>query len=219
MRRRYRRYPRGRHTRWKAAIAVSLAVIVTITVWGDIRLKPLMQAYGVNHAQTVCSRAVYQSVEDVLSRQEPSYTDLVTTEIQEETGKIRALEANSMQINRLQADITNTILDRLEEQDVQTMTIPLGTLTGSSLLSGRGPLIPLKAGITATVVTDIHSEFTAAGINQTCHQLLLALEVQLFAALPDAPQTITIQSEFLIAETILAGTVPDLYAHWNRATG
>ena len=202
----------------KGWLMILLVTVVGLIVWADISIRPLVHAYGVNHAQTVCTRAINESVSDLLGRSTLSYDDLVTVE-QKTTGEIQSVEANAMQINQLKADITNTVLDRLEQQDVRTLRIPLGTLTGSNLLTGRGPSLPVKIGITATTRTNIRSAFSSAGINQTCHQLFVELEVELFAALPGNPETITISSEFLIAETILAGEVPDLFANRQQAVG
>lgn len=174
-----------------------------------------MQAYGTDHAQTVCTRAINGSVTELLTAEEWGYTDLVTVSRQE-TGEIQSLEANTVQINRLKATVTDIVLERLEEPDVQTMSIPLGSLTGSSFLSGRGPLLTLRSGITATVLTNIRSEFTSAGINQTCHRLYIGLEAELFTALPGEHRTVTVNTEFLVAETIMAGAVPDVFADWNQ---
>lgn len=189
-----------------------MVVVVGLVVWTDIRIRPLIHDYGINHAKTVCTRAINESVSDLLVQKALAYDDLVTVE-KKESGEIQSVEANATCVNRLKADITNTILDRLEQQDVRTLRIPLGTLTGSNLLSGRGPSLPIKIGITATTLTNIRSEFSSAGINQTCHQLFVELEVELFAALPGEPETVTVKSEFLLAETILVGEVPDLYAN------
>ena len=148
---------------------------------------------------------------DLLEQQAVPYGDLVKVE-KDADGSIQSVEADAMCVNRLKAAITNTVLDRLEQQDVRTLNIPLGTLTGSHLLTGRGPSLPVQMGISATVLTNIRSEFSAAGINQTCHQLYVELEAQLYATLPGEPETVTVTSEFLLAETILAGDVPGLFA-------
>ncbi len=195
-----------------------LLLCMTLSVvWIDYKLQPLMKEYGINHANTVCSQAVHQSVEELLKKQESTYSDFVQVE-REENGDIKLLEAKSMAINSLQSSITATVLSRLEEQDIQTMSIPFGSITGSSLLSGRGPQIPVKAGVTGTVTTHIKSQFFSAGINQTCHRLQLSLTVNLFVALPESPQTVTLESDFLVTETILPGDVPNLLTNWKGVT-
>lgn len=209
---------RNSRVRWRAWLALLMILVLAAVVWTDIRIRPLVHAYGVNHAQTVCTRAINESVADLLEEQALQYDDLVKVE-KTDSGEIQSVEADAMCVNRLKAAITNTVLDRLEQQDVRTLHIPLGTLTGSSLLTGRGPSLPVKIGITATTLTNIRSEFSSAGINQTCHQLFVELEVQLFAALPGQPETVTVNSEFLLAETILAGDVPGLFADRQQTVG
>lgn len=215
MRRRWGRR-RGSKAKFRAIIALMLVIVVGLVVWIDWGMRPLVRSYGMNYAKTVCTRAINESVTDLLSREHLKYEDLVELE-KKDTGEIISVEANALTINQLKADITNTVLDRLEKQDVQTVRIPLGTLTGSDLLTGRGPAIPFKIGITATTLTNIRSSFESAGINQTCHQLFVDLEVQLFAALPGNPEEITVKSEFMVAETILAGTVPEFFANLQKS--
>lgn len=209
--RRQRHHARRNALSWRAWLALLLVTLLAAVVWTDIRVRPLVHAYGLKHAQTVCTRAINQSVTDLLEQQAVPYGDLVKVE-KNADGSIQSVEADAMCVNRLKAAITNTVLDRLEQQDVRTLNIPLGTLTGSHLLTGRGPSLSVQMGISATVLTNIRSEFSAAGINQTCHQLYVELEAQLYATLPGEPETVTVTSEFLLAETILAGDVPGLFA-------
>lgn len=56
-----------------------------------------------------------------------------------ETGHITALRSNVAEVNRMQGQITDEILHRLSEVATSELEIPLGTLTGSALLAGRGP--------------------------------------------------------------------------------
>lgn len=203
--------------RWVWCLLIFSIICILSIIWVDRRLTPLVKAYGINHAKTVCTQVTHQAVTDFLNKNQINYQELITVN-RRENGEIASLEADAMQINRLKADVTNTVLSELQKKDIQTMRIPFGSLTGSNLLSGRGPKIPLKTGINITVITNIKSEFFEAGINQTCHQLYLSLDIQLFAALSEEPQTVTISSEFLITETIISGTVPDTYAQWMRGT-
>ena len=196
------------------AVIICVAFLLSIT-WLDYRLTPLVQAYGLNRAKTICTQTTHQAVTDFLNKSQIDYEELITV-MRRENGEIVSLEADAMQINRLKADVTNMVLKKLQEKDVQTMKIPLGSLTGSNLMSGRGPKIPLKTGINMTVVTNMRRNFFDVGINQTCHQLYLSLDLELLAVLSDNPQSICINTEFLVAETIISGTVPDTYGEWMR---
>ena len=50
-----------------------------------------------------------------------------------------------------------------------------GGITGSRYLSGFGPGINIKIIPVGNVVTNLKSEFNAAGINQTLHRIYLEL--------------------------------------------
>ena len=46
--------------------------------------------------------------------------------------------------NRLRSQIADEILRRLSEVSTSELSIPVGTLTGSTLLAGRGPCIRVR---------------------------------------------------------------------------
>ena len=135
--RRRMRSSRRNASRLRAWLALLLVILLAAVVWADIRVRPLVHAYGLKHAQTVCTRAINQSVTDLLEQQAVPYGDMVKVE-KDADGSIQSVEADAMCVNRLKAAITNTVLDRLEQQDVRTLNIPLGTLTGSHLLTEIG---------------------------------------------------------------------------------
>ncbi len=91
------------------------------------------------------------------------------------------------------------------------MRIPLGDLIGGDYFTGRGPRLTFRLSMTGTALTDLTSSFTSAGINQTRHELLLKVEMNLSVVLSDRVQNIQITTGFPVAETILKGEVPNVY--------
>ena len=63
------------------------------------------------------------------------------------------------------------------------------------------------------------SELTAAGINQTRHQIFLELNVQLSFLLPWRDMDTSVQTEVLVSETVIVGKVPASYMNWENDDG
>lgn len=92
-----------------------------------------------------------------------------------------------------------------------TVRIPTGTLLNGDLLTGRGPRIPVKISLSGAAATQMSSYFESAGINQTSHRLVMDITVTLYAAIPGNDATTTLETSFIIAETVLVGKVPDTF--------
>ena len=88
------------------------------------------------------------------------------------------------------------------------MGVPLGTLTGITLFSGRGADINIKLHQVGAVDAKVISEFTSAGINQTRHSMKVEITAELSAILPGHSTDIKMTDEYLIGETVIVGELP-----------
>lgn len=126
-------------------------------------------------------------------------------------GSIVSVEADTVKINALKASVTTEILTQLKKHQNMTVRIPTGTLLNGDLLTGRGPRIPVKISLSGAAATQMSSYFESAGINQTSHRLVMDITVTLYAAIPGNDATTTLETSFIIAETVLVGKVPDTF--------
>lgn len=186
-----------------AATALMLAAFVGI----DSRLRPLIQSYGYMAARRGAMLAVHTGVETVLADESIGYADLVTVERDAE-GHVLSAEANVMAINRMKAAATNAVMAELTAREIQTVKIPLGSLVGGSFFTGRGPFLSVKIHTSGVVISNLSSDFSDAGINQTNHRISLDMTVMMTAALPIERVSIELQTSFLVCETVLVGDVP-----------
>ena len=93
------------------------------------------------------------------------------------------------------------------------MNIPLGTLSGNQFLNNRGPKIRIELDISSAVYSKISSEFISAGINQTLHRITLTISTDIYFIMPWYRSSGGYQTEFILAETIIVGKVPDAYTN------
>ena len=98
------------------------------------------------------------------------YNDLITT-VKDKDGKIVSMQANIAIMNKIVSQIALKIQEKIDNQDSRDISIRLGTFTGITLLSGRGPKVPIRISSIGNLDTKISSEFTSAGINQSIHRI------------------------------------------------
>ena len=150
----------------------------------------------------------------VVSNGEIQYNNLISLE-KNDSGGVAALVSNMAEFNRLQASITQDILTRLGEMSDIELQIPLGTLSGSAFLAGRGPKLSVRMQSTGSCSARFENQFSHAGINQTTHQILLCVDVSVSILLPGFRTGTQVANSFAVAETVIVGEVPDTYTYFD----
>ncbi|MEG2234726.1 MAG: sporulation protein YunB, partial [Oscillospiraceae bacterium] len=147
-----------------------------------------------------------------LERLYVDYDGLVTVVKDPVSGQIIAIETNAVEVNKLKAILTDAVNDKLAGITEQSVRIPIGTLTGIEILSGRGPKIRLKMLPSSYVETNLVNKFDTAGINQTHHQIMIEFKVKMTAILAPYSTSVDVSTNVCIAETVIIGAVPNTYA-------
>lgn len=211
-----RRPNRPRSSRRRITL-LSAALIGAVVAWVflDWRLRPLVEQYSQTQAKLAASLAADRAVTQALSAAE---TPLTVRIQRDSAGNIQSVETDMTAVNRLKAAVTDAMTEALSQKEL-TLRIPLGTLLGSDLLTGRGPRLPIKVLCNATVITALSGRFESAGINQTNHQLWLTARVTMVCVISGFRQlTVESETQYLVAETVLVGAVPDTYADLGTLT-
>ena len=195
----------------KIKILIIVAFVSIIAVLLDKQMRPLIKSVVFSQAQTVSTNVINQVVADELSRLDIDYSDII--DIQKDAdGKILAVSTDMKKVNSLKSLMTLSIQDKISAMEVQKTKIPLGTFTGTEILNGRGPKIPIDVSMSGSVIMDFKSEFVSAGINQTKHKLNLEVNSEVLAFIPGYPVNTVVKTSILIAETIIVGEVPAVFA-------
>ena len=136
--------------------------------------------------------------------------DYFVTFEKSEAGEITAISSNMARINALSAKILDRIVGATDTH-MLTVNIPVGNLTGVSLLMGRGPKVPVKIITMTSSRVEFNNSIVTAGINQTKHQINLEVIVDIDILVPWGTESTQVITEVLIADTIVVGRVPDTY--------
>lgn len=202
---------RGRIAVW---IAVLTTLLTAVCIGALAHMKPIVTNLAVARVSNTVNRIVVAAVNEAVSSGAIDYDALVSLE-KDDAGRVTALRSNMGEVNRLQTAIADEILQRLGEVSTSELSIPIGTLTGSALLAGRGPSLHVRMQAVGSTAASFHNDFATAGINQTKHQILLQIDVSMRILLPGFTTSTRISNEISVAETVIIGSVPNQYTSFS----
>ena len=176
-----RRMDRRRVLRALAFLLMALAL--TVLFIAATQMRPLLESMATTRVSNTVTRIVSEAVYEAIEKGELQYDGLVSFEKDTE-GHITAVQSNMAAFNHLQAEILDTVLTRISQVPTGDLSIPIGSLTGSTLLAGRGPRITVRMESVGSSEANFRNAFTSAGINQTKHQIILTVDVSVSVLLP-----------------------------------
>ena len=129
---------------WGRLLAAGTAILLLgTTIYATAHLRPLLASLAVTRASNMVNRIVSEAVDEAIENGEIRYDQLISFEKDKE-GRITAVHSNMAVCNRLQSEILDIILARIDQVSARDLSIPVGTLLGSPLLAGRGPRISVR---------------------------------------------------------------------------
>ena len=185
-------------------------IIAILCITFDICMSSITSRASLYHAKLMAYNSVNDAIIETLSNSQINYNDLVKLNYGEDN-TVRSIETNSEYINKIKSTLVNGVNGYLSEYAITTIAIPIGTFTGNDYLSGMGPKLDVEVQFGGCAVTDIISEFKSAGINQTCHRILVNVSVNIYVYEFGKNLTDTVECECCIAETVIVGAVPEAY--------
>ena len=203
-----------RQKRTFLAVAFALALLALVTV-AAMHLKPILTSLATARVSNTVNGIVSAAVNETIYSGDVDYDSLISFEKDNE-GHITAVKSNMAEFNRLQSAIIADILEKLSEVTTRELSIPFGTLTGTPLLAGRGPLISVRMQSVGSSSAHFENAFTSAGINQTKHQIYLVVDVYVSILLPGFSTMTKVSNTYAVAETVIVGLVPDNYTYFSN---
>ena len=177
---------------------------------------PIFNTLCENRAKSIAT--IVSNEQATIVMIEHSYDELFTIE-KDNNGNIVMIKANVVPINEIISDVANKIQEQIDQRGRENVEIALGSFTGFKLLAGRGPGIKIRISSIGNVETDLRSEFTAQGINQTLHRVYLQVKCRVSILTPfnDIEQEIT--NQVLLIENVIVGNIPSTYYNLEGLNG
>lgn len=86
-------------------------------------------------------------------------------------------------------------------------------------MAGRGPGVKITISSIGDVETDLRSEFTVQGINQTLHRVYLQVKCNVNILTPFDNIEREITNQVLLVENVIVGNIPNSYYNLEGLDG
>ena len=191
-------------------IKILLILVIAITIVRAVLLSinPIIEEKCKTVAKSIATKISNEQATLVMAKY--TYEDLINV-IKDENGNIKMIGTNIISVNEIISDIPIKIQEELEKSENNNFNIKLGSFFGSKIFSGMGPIINIKIQLDGTVETDLKSEFTSQGINQTLHRIYLDVVCKVSILTPVNVISEEIKNQVLLVEGIIAGEIPESY--------
>ena len=130
---------------------------------------------------------------------------------------VTALRTDVVAIGRIKSRLVNGLYDRLDEFEQTEIEVPLGSVLAPRFFSGRGPSLHFGLAGLTQMEAEFVSSFSAAGINQTRHCILIEFHAGFRILTPFGGEDREIVSTFPVTDTVIVGTVPERFAYIGSA--
>ena len=196
----------------RTLLLLVLLLILAAAVTMGLAFRSLMTEMAVSSARDAVILAVNGIVKDIMT--EAAFDPLALVRLEkDDTGAVTAVSTDVAAVNTLASRVLERAVGETAEKTL-TVKIPVGNLTGSTLLLGKGFTIPVEVVMLSSSAAGFRSELTSAGINQTRHQILLDLHIEVSLLMPWRAVSDRVDTEILVSETVIVGDVPESYMNW-----
>lgn len=192
------------------------AITVTSFVMADVLISPIIKSAASKRATSYATYIISNAVCERISDDEIKYSDIVTFEKDDE-GRICALKTDVIKLNRLKSEIATDVYKKMNNIKSEEISIPLGTVLGSSIFAGRGPAVKTKMMSVGAVTSDFENIFTSAGINQTNHRIMIKVNINFSVLAPFELVPVSVTTSVCAAESVIVGSVPQAFTNVHNS--
>ena len=203
------------YSRKKINLSKKYRILILVLVTALFTVVYLLKTIGptfnqlcLSEAKSTATQIVHETIDEVMEKY--GYNDLITT-VKDKDGKIVSMQANIAIMNKIVSQIALKIQEKIDNQDSRDISIRLGTFTGITVLSGRGPKVPIRISSIGNLDTKISSEFTSAGINQSIHRIFASINCKIDVLTPFNTISSQIEEKVILAENVIIGEIPENY--------
>lgn len=207
-----------RSSRIKKPVITFLLLTIALLIFLHFTLDATIRQSLEYQGKIIASEQLAQETLKTLQEMKLSYGDLVTV-TRDGEGKLSSIETNMDKVNQLKNQLETNVTGSVNGIQSHTYSLPLGTLLGNDYLMGRGPEIPLQIRPMGYMESTVESRFRSAGINQTNHQLVLNLRLDLTTLVPLHHAESVVTTNVILAETVIVGEVPEYYTNITGEEG
>lgn len=197
------------HLRRRVVCAVVL--VIACLVFLEHQLRPVIASMAADQCRAAAAMAINNAVQQELAAQPHLYENLYQIQYGEDN-TIRSIQTDAAAVNQAKAHLTAAVLENLQQLEQQVVRIPLGTLLGWQLLAGWGPELCMRTVPSTFATSEFSTRLESQGINQTLMMGTIEFHVEISAILPGYSATERVTDEVCVAQTLVIGQLPQVYA-------
>ena len=211
-------------------LIIILLVIITVTLLLKTissYVNPILMEYAKVEATKLSSIILNNATKKNIDNFNIENLFIIT----KEKDNIKTIDFNSKEVNKLLTNITYYIQDyfkKIEEGNLNDLElgyyydnnnlkkgiiyeIPIGALSGNSLLTNIGPKIPVKINLYGEIISKIETKITNYGINNALIEVFVNINIKTKVILPFTSEINDIKISIPIAIKLIEGNVPNYY--------
>ncbi|HZH62594.1 MAG TPA: sporulation protein YunB [Metabacillus sp.] len=214
---------------------VIFTILTAVSFWFVHKeVEPTLMDIAKMEATSVATTIIHEAVKEETEGR-ADMNELVSID-RDNDGKVSTIKFNQAAVTRELDKITERITTKLTEieknnfhsknGDSQEMelddgivyAIPLGQITGNSILSTLGPNIPVSFYMIGDVHTDIKRSFEEYGINSAFHEISIVVDVTVQVVIPFSTEPATISNTIPVISITEHGDVPQYYNNGGESS-
>ena len=183
-----------------------LILLTAAIVMLERKTAPLAVMQAEYFSKRMANEVISRAVSSYLEENEYTYSDFAAV-LYDENGKAVSVEALTYNINKVQSELMERINNAFSRSRYAEAEIPIGSLTGSYLMAGKGTEIRIRVCPVGEAEVELTSTFESSGLNQTCHRISAVVTADLESSLPLYDFSTETSFEFLVAENVIVGDI------------
>ena len=187
---------------------IVLIIVIISSIYILRSITPTIKLACASKAKAIGVQITEETVKEIIENVE--YESLMHITYNEQ-GKIIAISANIIELNKLSSEISYKIQEKLNNLDKVTVDVPIASILGVNIFAGYGPDINIKLVPLGNIETKFDTDFASEGINQTKHTIYMNIKSTITVVAPFIGSSIQCNSTVTIAETIIVGDIPSTY--------
>ena len=225
----FRRFKLHLSSKSKIGIALLLIFFVSSSVFLTLKTKinDVLKVFAENEITNVSTYVINESIMNSFDK--VNVDDLFNT-VTNKNGEIISVDFNTLEVNKTLTNVNSSILKALKgignnnysnlSSDVYELEkrdngfiyyVPLGVVSGNPVVADLGPKIPIKATLNGSVFSNVKTELTEYGINNSLLKVYIEVNTSISFIMPFVSDTIKLKSEVPIITKIINCKVPEVY--------
>lgn len=200
-----------------------LLIVSLIFKYINTKIVPPLEVYAENEVKKISSLIISDAVESISFSEEETMSFFNT--LTNKNDEVISVDFNTAKINKSLVKLNKAVYKdlksfengryKLEDTEIETedliYKIPLGYITGNYTLSNIGPKVPLKAKVIGSVVSNIKTEVSSYGINNSLLKVYIDVTVNMRFMLPLISKDVLVNNSIPIVVKIIQGKIPNVY--------